>query len=194
MTNNNIRVDFVPVKGAGPSSPSKQHMLSGGGECGGVPTDIRSSSSSITTEQCSSSDDSSTQCSSYVNDLDSATKGMASMGGTTILPAGADENYDAASASLVTSSSFSSSGNMPKVRAMSYSELKWTEAPLEAPGDLAASLHEAVDAEAGAAPNKRLPLEASTTALLVVVRKCSRVSFNTFGRHSRCTWFYHITP
>lgn len=186
MTNNSIRVGevLVPVKdeGAASSSPSKQHMLSGAECVGGVPTDIRSSSSSITTEQFSTSDDSSIQCSSYANDLDSVTKGMASMGGTTILPAAEEP-----ACSPGNSSSSSSSGNMLKKRAMSYSELKWTEAPLEAPTDLAESFHEVIDTEANTAPTKRLPLEAATTALLVVVSGI----FQTFSLCLSCQIWSH---
>ena len=164
MTDNNIRVG-ESSSGASPSS--KQHMLSGA-ECD-VPTEIlkiRSSSSSAT---FSTSDDSSTQySSSYANDLDSVTRGMASMGGATILPAADDD--DAAAASPAASSAATSSGGRPKMlHAKSYSELKWTEAPLEAPTDLAESFHEAIDAGNDAtSPPKRLPLEAATTALLVV--------------------------
>ena len=185
MTNNSIRVGevLVPVKdeGAASSSPSKQHMLSGA-ECGGVPTDIRSSSSSITTEQFSTSDDSSIQYSSYANDLDSVTKCMASMGGTTILPAAEEP-----ACSPGNSSSSSSSANKLKTRAMSYSELKWTEAPLEAPTDLAESFHEVIDTEANTAPTKRLPLEAATTALLVVVSGI----FQTFSLCLSCQIWSH---
>ena len=165
MTDNNIRVG-ESSSGASPSS--KQHMLSGA-ECD-VPTEIlkiRSSSSSAT---FSTSDDSSTQySSSYANDLDSVTRGMASMGGATILPA-ADDDDAAAASPAASSSAATSSGGRPKMlHAKSYSELKWTEAPLEAPTDLAESFHEAIDAGNDAtSPPKRLPLEAATTALLVV--------------------------
>lgn len=165
MTGNNIRVG----ESSGGASPSSKHHMLSGAECG-VPTEIRSLSSSVTTEQFSTSDDSSIQySSSYANDLDSVTRGMASMGGATILPAADDD--DAAAASPAASSAATSSGGRPKLlHAKSYSELKWTEAPLEAPTDLAESFHEAIDAGNNAnSPPKRLPLEATTTALLVVV-------------------------
>ena len=107
------------------------------------------------------------------------------MGGTTILPAAEEP-----ACSPENSSSLSSSGNlrMLKKRNMSYSELKWTEAPLEAPTDLAESFHEVIDAETSAAPTKRLPLEAATTALLVVVSSISK--FSLF-RHSH---YFFIMP
>ena len=75
---------------------------------------------------------------------------------------------------------------MLKKRAMSYSELKWTEAPLEAPTDLAESFHEVIDTEANTAPTKRLPLEAATTALLVVVSGI----FQTFSLFRHSHYFY----
>lgn len=161
MTGNNIRVG---ESSGGPSPSGKQHMLSGA-ECG-VPPEIRSSSSSAT---FSTSDDSSIQySSSYANDLDSVTRGMASMGGATILPAADDD--DAVAASPAASTAATSSDGRPKLlHAKSYSELKWMEAPLEVPTDLAESFHEAIDVGNNAtSPPKRLPLEAATTALLVV--------------------------